>query len=119
MRQRLQNWGGYWILENVPGAPMQQGVMLCGTMFHLQVLRHRYFESSLLLFAPALCQHQGNVKRRGKKTGQYITVAGHDFHVQAARRAMQIDWMNQRELAQAIPPAYTEWIGKQIMEVLQ
>lgn len=118
IRQKLQIWGGHWILENVPGAPMQQGVILCGTMFNLKVFRHRYFESNLMLFAPGSCFHQGNVKRWRQKTGEYISVTGHDFRHDEASQAMGIDWMNNRELSQAIPPAYTEWVGRQVMEVL-
>jgi DNA (cytosine-5)-methyltransferase 1 len=48
-----------------------------------------------------------------------MTVAGHFSDVAAARRAMGIDWMTRDELAQAIPPAYTEWIGKHLMRHLQ
>ena len=91
VRQKLLTWGGVWVIENVPGAPMQQGVMLCGSMFGLGVLRHRYFEASTVLFAPAPCQHQGSVK-----DGTYISVfgkGGRGFTRERGGRAMGIDWM--------------------------
>lgn len=118
IRRKLQAWGGHWIIENVPGAPMQHGVILCGTMFNLKVLRHRYFESSMMLFAPGPCRHQGNVKRWRQKTGEYISVVGHDFRHDEASQAMGIDWMNNHELSQAVPPAYTAWLGQQIIAML-
>ena len=117
VRDKLQAWGGFWIIENVPGAPMQHGVILCGTMFNLKVFRHRYFESSVLLFAPGPCRHRGHVKRWGHKTGAYISVVGHDFRHDEASQAMGIDWMNNQELSQAIPPIYTAWLGQQLIEL--
>jgi DNA (cytosine-5)-methyltransferase 1 len=116
VRQKLLAWGGYWIIENVPGAPMQQGVILCDSMFHLGVLRHRYFESSIVLFAPTHCQHQGSVK-----DGTYISCfgkGGRGFTKERGSLAMGIDWMSINEMRQAIPPAYTEWVGRQVMKVL-
>jgi DNA (cytosine-5)-methyltransferase 1 len=107
------------MMENVPGAPMQSGVVLCGTMFGLKVFRHRYFESSHMLFAPRPCSHEGSVKNYHKKTGDYISVVGHNFRHDEASVAMGIDWMINRELSQAIPPAYTEWLGRQLKEVLE
>lgn len=114
LRERLRRWGGPWILENVVGAPMPGAVLLCGTMFGLGVLRHRLFESSHLLFAPARCWHRGKTQEYG---GSYVCVAGHRFRRDEARQAMGIGWMTAKELCQAIPPAYTEWLGRQLKEV--
>lgn len=48
---------------------------------------------------------------------RFITVVGNDYIADDARKAMDIDWMIKTELSQAIPPAYTEWIGKQLLEM--
>lgn len=114
IRERLRCWGGPWIVENVVGAPMPGAMLLCGTMFGLQVLRHRLFESSHVLFAPAPCWHRGHTQEYG---GSYVCVAGNLFRVDEARQAMGIAWMTKKELSQAIPPAYTEWLGRQLREV--
>jgi DNA (cytosine-5)-methyltransferase 1 len=110
-----------YVIENVPGAPLVNPLMLCGTMFDLGVIRHRLFEFGggfQLWFVPATCRHIGRTARRGEfDYGQRgaVTVAGHNFKVSVAQKAMEIDWLGQRGLAQAIPPAYTEWIIRQFI----
>ena len=123
--------GRPWIIENVLGAPMQRPtILLCGLMFSLLVFRHRLFESSELLFTPSHPSHRG--KRIGE--GGMCCVAGHggqsggfgsgrrvpaNHRTKAAwARAMGIDWMSRNELAQAIPPLYTLWIGRQLVNLL-
>jgi DNA (cytosine-5)-methyltransferase 1 len=111
-----------WVIENVPGAPMRADFWLCGCGFGLPDLkRERWFETSWG-GCPDLrtsCRHDGNT----------ITITGHTPQrwahgrrkgVTKAEReaAMGIDWMTVKELCQAIPPAYTEYIGRQLMEVL-
>jgi DNA (cytosine-5)-methyltransferase 1 len=118
IRKLLQATGKPYVLENVPGAPIEQGILLCGSMFGLGVLRHRWFESSILLFSPGPCQHQGTVK-----DGTYSTIAGHqasrdNWTLPQGSRAMQIDWMTAKELTQAIPPAYTRWVGRQLLQTI-
>jgi DNA (cytosine-5)-methyltransferase 1 len=121
-----------WVIENVVPAPLQwHAITLCGLMFGLKVFRHRRFECSHVLFRPDHPSH------RGKKIGVdgMCCVVGHGGGV--SRRmgeqcrhghggqqnklewaaAMEIDWMTGRELSQAIPPAYTEWIGRQLLPV--
>jgi DNA (cytosine-5)-methyltransferase 1 len=115
-RERLTATGRPWIIENVPGAPYRQGVTLCGSMFGLGVRRHRNFEASWLMLSPG-CTHRDQ--------GPTLTVCGHPGGVEALRRpagtadqwrtAMGIDWMTAREITQAIPPAYTEHIGAQLL----
>ncbi len=114
-----------YIIENVPGLPLKNYVILCGTMFGLQVIRHRWFECSpQILMAPKSCNHYG---KTGKSKGEYhtldksdlITCVGHNFQAESGRIAMAIDWMTRDELAQAIPPAYTEWLGRRMLEVLK
>lgn len=124
-RDALIATGKPYIIENVPDAPLQNPLTLCGTMFGLGVIRHRIFETSPeIYFLPATCQH-GPVEpiwwqkqlsaRRSGKTYNYITVAGNSFRLPVASRAMGINWMTRDELAQAIPPAYTKWIGEQML----
>lgn len=114
-RERLLAHGGVWVIENVPGAPMRRDVILCGSQFPpLRVRRHRWFELSHPIFdLMAPCWH--------KKTD--VSVFGHGGHVYHGvadwREAMGIDWMTRDELAQAIPPAYTEWIGRRLIERLE
>lgn len=113
--------GCHWAIENVCGAPMSPfAVTLCGLMFGLRVVRHRLFESSLLLFAPPHPPH-GRGGRFTQRRGVYdrgerglVTVAGNNFCPAVAREAMGIDWMTGRELSQAIPPAFTEFVGRQL-----
>jgi DNA (cytosine-5)-methyltransferase 1 len=125
--RRVLEWiGKPYVIENVPGArrDMVNPLMLCGTMFNLQVYRHRYFECKpTIWFAPAVCRHDGETKSSDglssfERGAKYITVAGHNFIVDEARQAMGIDWLGQRGLAQAIPPAYTEFIGNQMLGII-
>lgn len=109
-----------WTIENVVGSPLARHVTLCGTQFGLELLRHRRFESSIFLMMPSPCAHIGSV--RG---GEYVTVAGHGGENAKGRgsraakqRAMGIDWMNDQELNEAIPPAYTEYIGRQLLQAM-
>ena len=120
-----------FIIENVVGAPLHNPIMLCGTMFGLKILRHRLFEvwPNPIYFPPATCNHSGTVAagdfaavyafggkghRRGKGKRDPKSAPG-----PAWQEAMGIDWMSQSELTQAIPPAYTEWIGKYLIEALK
>ena len=122
-RELLEKSGKPWVIENVVGAPVHAGpAMLCGLMFGLKVLRHRLFETSFLLMMPSHPKHpRGNLtnSRNGYSTGEtgFVCVAGHNFVREAGAKAMGIDWMKtQEEVAQAIPPAYTEFIGRQLLD---
>lgn len=120
-RTLLQATGKPWIIENVPGAPLINPVMLCGLMFGLKVIRHRLFESNVYLVAPAHPSHRETHTNsfRGMSSfrngATHICVTGHNFIVADGRAAMGIDWMTREELTQAIPPTYTEWLGWQLM----
>lgn len=124
-RTTLQATGKPWIIENVVGAPLFSPLMLCGSMFEgLRVYRHRLFESDpRVWFAPASCHHSFVMPA---SKGQYhelngtnfITCVGHNFKARDGRIAMGIDWMTRAELSQAIPPAYTEYIGAQLLAAL-
>jgi len=112
--------GKPYIIENVPDAPMENPVVLCGAMFGLQTYRHRQFESNLLLNVPEHPVHIAKNTKMGRKPkpGEFIQVVGHFSGVPFAQEAMGIDWLGQKELAQAIPPAYTEYLGWQLRAAL-
>lgn len=120
-RAMLKEIGLPWVIENVPGAPLVNPIRLCGTMFPgLRVYRHRLFESSIALVEPPHPKHviRSTGTQRGRKAhfeaGGFITITG-DVGTYCGPAAMGIDWMNGNELSQAIPPAYTEFIGKQLL----
>lgn len=106
-----------YVIENVKGAPLIDPVQLCGSAFGLKVRRHRLFESSMELRGTD-CHH----KEQGKPVGIYgsmrdeIPGGGHTAKTMTeAHNAMGIDWMIWGELVEAIPPAYTHYIGQQIL----
>ncbi len=129
LREKLQKAGKPFVLENVPGAPMKNRFMLCGEMFGLRVIRHRWFEvhGDVVVFAPP------HVKHKGYATGMcdreyvvknrnfyYYTVCGNgrrwmDTHDAWASAMGGLWYMTKYEMAQAIPPAYTEYIGRQLI----
>lgn len=117
IRARLKASGLPYVIENVPGAPLENAVMLCGTMFGRPLYRHRLFEANFPIVVPLHPQHQwDNVKMgRKPKAGQFIQPVGHFSDVPAAQEAMDIGWLGQDELREAIPPAYTQWIGLQLL----
>lgn len=127
IRHALKGIGKPYVIENVIGAPLNNPIILCGSMFRLGVLRHRKFESSAALpTAPYHCHgikeirgYYGNTGReafRAKKPGNKDTLRG---TVERAPIDMGIDWMAWKELTQAIPPAYTKWIGEQLLKVMR
>lgn len=129
IRDALIVTGRPYVIENVMGAPLHTVIVLCGAMFGLRVYRHRSFESSHMIFQPGHVPHipgqlggyrKGLLPRKAPRDWDgFITVAGNNFYLDAARRAMGIDWMQRSELAEAIPPAYTEYIGAQLINILR
>jgi DNA (cytosine-5)-methyltransferase 1 len=116
VRRMLKDSGLPWIIENVPGAPLRQDLMLCGHMFGLELYRHRIFETSAYLGQPRHPRHTRPGSKAGHwKPGQIISVSGHCAPMWLARQVMGIDWMNRAELGEAIPPAYTEFIGRELL----
>jgi len=114
-----------FIIENVVGAPLIHPILLCGTTFGLGVFRHRLFECNFPLQGPRHESHHGGTGshrlRRTRERGYhdqghlYVTVCGHQFCRERGAAALGIHWMQTRaELAQAIPPAYTEYIGRRL-----
>lgn len=141
-RELLRATGLPYIIENVPGAPLEDPVMLCGSSFGLPLRRHRLFESNVPLVGLP-CDHEWQNRHRpylvhkskgrgGPKATGVISVHGNhqhtedgsswrsDYNVWQASVAMGIDWMKTKhELNQAIPPAYTYHLGKQLLEVVR
>lgn len=120
-RQALITNDRPWVIENVPGAPMQTDVILCGSMFGLQVRRHRWFETSWPANPLTLsCDHSRRVAGvYGNAHGQAGAWPGMlPSNLSTWSTAMGIDWMTTSELADAIPPAYTEHIGAQLLDHL-
>ncbi len=119
IRDRLTATGLPWVIENVPGAPLLAPVVLCGEMFGLRVIRHRLFETPFLMLAPKHAKHLRRASYgRTPKNGENFTISGHFGDVVGGRLAMGIEWMTRGELSQAIPPAYTEYIGRFLMETV-
>lgn len=120
-RHLLRSLGKDYVIENVPGAPLIKPVQLCGSSFDLKVRRHRLFESFMPLKGSE-CDH----KSQGRPVGVYgsmkdqIPNGGRTADsVEQARDAMGIDWpMKWGDLVEAIPPAYTKYLGLQIREYL-
>jgi DNA (cytosine-5)-methyltransferase 1 len=111
-----------FVIENVPGAPIRQDVLLCGEMFGLRLHRHRYFETEgFLCLQPPHGGHRlrGAIHNCHIEAGYTRQVVGHFADLADASEAMGIDWMTRDELAEAIPPAYTEWIGGQLLSALE
>lgn len=111
------------VIENVSGSSIRKDMYLCGEMFGLAVLRHRYFEiDNCEVVAPPHPKHRGRVAgyRHGVwYEGPYFAVygtGGGKGRLADWQRAMEMPWAKHKwEIAEAIPPAYTEYIGKQLM----
>ena len=118
-RAKLEASGVPFIIENTPGAPMRVDVVLCGSMFGLRLVRHRWFECSFpifRLFTP--CVHHPNpivATGHGTPTWSRIKNGGKCYKITEVRDAMGIHWMNRGELSQAIPPAYSRWLAEQFL----
>jgi DNA (cytosine-5)-methyltransferase 1 len=105
-----------WVMENVPPAPLQDPIELCGAMFGLRTYRHRLFESNIQLAAPQHPAHTAKQTKMGRapRQGEYMQIVGNFSGVEQGRAAMGIDWMSRDGLRESIPPAYTEFIGQQL-----
>ena len=121
-RDRLEECGAPYTIENVPKAPMRADLVLCGSQFGLEIARHRLFECNWPVFQLLpRCAHVDDV----------VTVCGHgapswsrsrklrgekywkDHEISDCKRAMGIDWMIRSELVESVPPAYSEFIARQ------
>ncbi len=108
----LQFYGKPYVIENVPEAPMRAPMILCGSMFGLELYRHRGFETNFRVKTP---KHPFHVKSAVHpdqwKPGLIMSVVGNCAPIEHARKIMGIDWMLRDELAEALPPAFTAYIG--------
>jgi hypothetical protein len=119
-----------YVIENVPGAPLVDPVTVCGDALRLGVRRHRLFESNVPLVgtrcwhdrpAPPVAVYGTYSQRPGRHHNALDTAgwpagpAGSAPSTDQARAAMGIDWMPWPALTQAIPPAYTYWLGAQLL----
>jgi DNA (cytosine-5)-methyltransferase 1 len=135
VRDMLEATGRPWVIENVEEArwALRDPFMLCGTMFGLgaqghELQRHRLFESNVAMTPPS-CAHSGgpvigvyggHARNRGAKTGGRGTRdVWEGGHRAAAGEALGITWATLDELSEAIPPAYTAWIGEHLMTLIQ
>lgn len=119
-RALLEAFALPYVIENVPGAPLVAPIVLDGSMFSLGVWKRRLFETSWPITQPVsggmvlVTEHPAYSLVFGANSGP-------QKHWRGSRRtedwqiAMDIHWMTRAELAQAIPPAYTEWIGNQMI----
>lgn len=128
VRLGLQAWGGVYVIENVPGArrEMRHPITLHGGMFGLRVHRPRLFESNVPIVATKAPKRHDPIGVYGKThdgrrlftrkdgSNQYAAAS-----LEQAREAMGIDWMCWDDLREAIPPAYTEHIGAQLLGALE
>lgn len=129
IRSFLQSTGKPYIIENVPTATLRSPVVVCGASIpELRVIRHRHFESNISLvgidcprFFWGSINHPPVRSRWNGYNGQpYITVSGGgNSSFEEAKIAMGIDWVRiKKELNEAIPPAYTEHLGKQLINLI-
>lgn len=121
-RELLQASGLPYIIENVPGAPLKGPVTVCGVSLGLDVRRHRLFESNVsLMTPPCACGGWQEAKydrgSRAIRPNDRRTVAVGEWRIpkDVQQQAMGIDWMEVKDLAQAIPPLYTELLGAQLL----
>lgn len=128
MRRILDAIGLPYVIENVVGAPLRNATLLCGSMFGLGVRRHRLFETSPVIIGAPQCNHRlqpfpVDVTGTGGPSSKPRTGKGGVHRkprdLTHAREVMGVDWMTRRELSQAIPPAYAEWVGLQLKAHLE
>jgi DNA (cytosine-5)-methyltransferase 1 len=123
VRNLLAGAGGFTIIENVPGAPVRPDLVLTGEMFGLNTYRRRHFELNFFALAPqrgrpfgpisrpgaeTICGHPGGHSRRAARDGKYRPRGG----IEKWRAVMGMPWASGAELVEAVPPAYSEFIGQ-------
>jgi DNA (cytosine-5)-methyltransferase 1 len=125
-RDLLNSVGLPWVIENVMDAPLDpdRSIVLCANTFGLRTYRHRRFEygKHLELVAPEHLPHVKRAPNRRRRerwlAGDHASITG-DVGTYVGPEAMNIDWMTGNGLSEAIPPAYTEWVGRQLMAHLR
>lgn len=133
IREAMQDTGKPWVIENVVGAPLanesdlfgRHGVELCGTMFGLRIYRHRIFETCFPIYAPRPCNHAivpinphradgdpgGPIAGRARMKQEF----GDDVNCEKVwAEEMGVGWMSKAGAREAVPPCFTEWIGREL-----
>lgn len=128
-RAVLQAAGKPYVIENVPNARhlLISPVYLCGSMFGLPIQRHRYFE-----YAPNFLRVRWEDKLYCRHIPNPVLITDHGgpnangpgkprkrTPIAVKRAAIRINWMTDDEITEAVPPAYTEYLGRQLMEYLR
>ena len=110
-----------YIIENVETAPLRRPVILCGAMFGLRTYRHRLFETNIPITQPRHPKHKFKVapSNRSPYAWEYVIIAGHFGVTEEGRRIMDMPWATRDGLADAIPPAYTKYLGEQAAVALR
>jgi DNA (cytosine-5)-methyltransferase 1 len=112
-REFLKKSGKLYVIENVNHAPLINPLMLSGNMFGLKVKRVRLFESNIYLIRPSQYYLGGIVHKK------IFDVTGNSGGtIQEWREAMGVNWMIKKEITQAVPPVYTDWVGTQLINYL-
>jgi DNA (cytosine-5)-methyltransferase 1 len=125
VRRLLRASGKLYVIENVPGAPMRDPFCLCGSMFGLKssrgyLRRHRLFESNFPIGSLPKCNHVGlAIGVYGHGSGGLLGMRMRTANVDEARILMDMDWTTRDGMSQAIPPAYTEYVGRALALALQ
>lgn len=130
-RKMLIDSGKPYVIENVVGAPLESPFTLCGSMFGLDIRRHRLFESNIMIMQPK-CNHTiwepnrypgGRSRERGHARvlcRGTIEIGRWNIPIKTQQDGMGIDWISDlRKLSEAIPPAFTKFIGSQLLSHLQ
>lgn len=119
-RELLEASGLPWVMENVPGAEMGSAVLLCGATFGLPIIRLRLFESSFPMMAPNTCRAKSTLRATGHGRGFYPYARKGWRPAWRKHVIPEIwPWMDLEEAGQAIPPAYTEFIGQQLLAAVE
>ncbi|CUW39693.1 conserved protein of unknown function [Magnetospirillum sp. XM-1] len=124
MRDKLRAWGGAYCIENVPRSPVRPTLILTGDLFGLNTYRKRHFETNFLVLAPKPGKafgpktRPGSVTVAGSSGGRSMRDGWQNGDKAAWQAAMGIDWMTNAEMAEAIPPAYGEFIGRAALAYL-
>lgn len=117
-RNALKKVGKPWVIENVPDSPLINPILLNGSVFGINVHRPRLFEASFPLPQPMVKKMSPVKMGRPIKEGDIVQPVGHFSGVRYAAKEMGLEWMGQKELAQAIPPVYTKWIANEFLRSL-
>lgn len=127
-RELLEGTGKPYIIENVAGSPLINPLKLFGSQFkNLYTQRERWFESNIPLEEPEISHSKMKTPSAGNGIGEdgSISICGSGGVRGLNSKQIRlywgfalggIDWMTRAELAEAIPPAYTEFLGKQIIK---